>query len=66
MSLSAESKEKEGFKERLGARIWVKVHIKCKQDKEARNVKREIKDFDCKIWCFKRTFFSILSHSAGI
>ena len=50
MSLSAESKQKEGVEERLGAGIWVKVQIKCKQDKEARNVKREIKDFDCKIW----------------
>ena len=50
MSLSAERKQKEGVEERLGAGIWVKVQIKCKQDKEARNVKREIKYFDCKIW----------------
>ena len=65
MSLSAESKQKEGVEERLGARIWVKVQIKCKQDKKARNLKREIKDFDCKMWCFKHTFFSILSHTVG-
>ena len=50
ISLGAESKQNEGVEERLGAGIWVKVQIKYKQDKEARNVKRKIKEFDYKIW----------------
>ena len=56
---------KKGVEESLGAGIRVKVQIKYKQDKKARNVKREIKDFECKMWCFKHTFFSILSHATG-
>ena len=49
MSFSAESKYKKGVEESLGTRIWVKVQIKYKQDKKERNVKREIKYFECKM-----------------